>query len=47
MTAFMCTEELINGRDWRVKIPGFGEFVVNLTGVCDCSCASNPVRCSV
>ena len=37
----------MNGRDWTVKIPGFGQFEVELTGICDCSCLANPVRCTV
>ena len=47
LTTFMCTDELMNGIDWLVKIPGFGEFEVELTGVCDCSCINNPVRCLI
>jgi len=26
-----------------VRIPGFGQFVVEIKGVCDCDCTDNPV----
>ena len=47
LTTFTCTDELMNGIDWIVKIPGFGQFEVKLTGVCDCSCVNNRVRCLI
>ena len=43
VTAQKCTDELINGRNLTVNIPGFGQFVVEMTGVCECSCDNNPV----
>ena len=46
LTALTCTNELINGTDLTVRVPGFGKFVVELSGVCDCNCTNNPVRSS-
>ena len=42
----LTTDELINGKDWIVKIPGFGKFVVELNGTSDYKCNSDPVRSS-
>ena len=39
----LTADELINDIDWTVRIPGFGQFVVELTGVSDCNCTGNPV----
>jgi len=47
VTAQSCTEELINGRNLTVRIPGFGQFVMELTGVCNCSCTGNPVGSTI
>ena len=44
LTAQTCTDELTNGKNLTIRIPGFGQSVVELTGVCDCNCASIPVR---
>ena len=43
MTAERCSEELQNGQDVVVRIPGFGQFLMQLTGVCDCNCSSQTV----
>ena len=39
----LTADKLTNDIDWTVRIPGFGQFVVELTGVSDCNCNSNPV----
>ena len=33
-----------NGSNLTVRIPGFGQFVLELNGVCGCECTNNPVR---
>lgn len=43
VTAQSCTDELMAGRNMTVRIPGFGQFVIELTGVCGCNCTSFPV----
>ena len=30
--------------DITVRIPGFGQFVMGLHGVCDCNCTTNEVK---
>ena len=49
MTAETCTDELINGKEsLTVRIPGYGQFVVELAGVYDgCNCDNNPVGSSL
>ena len=39
----LTADELINDIDWTVRIPGFGQFVAELTGVRDCNCTGNLV----
>lgn len=44
VTAQSCSEELRNeGVDVTVRIPGFGQFVMELSGVCECGCTSNEI----
>ena len=33
----------MDGRNLSIKIPGFGEAVMELIGFCDCNCSANPV----
>ncbi|XP_065897542.1 integrin beta-1-like [Dysidea avara] len=44
LSAQSCTEELQNGANLTVRVPGFGQFVVEIEGVCDCECTDNPSR---
>jgi len=34
----------MNGVDLTISVPGFGNIVAELTGICDCNCTNNPVR---
>jgi len=33
----------MGGRNLSIKIPGFGEVVMELIGLCDCNCSATPV----